>query len=72
MSILAVGTHEAEALPVVVTFTINDEGIESAASASPSYDDKTEGMVRGQVKTTHGHGCSGEDYIILQPRVGGS
>ena len=34
MSILAVGTHEAEALPVVVTFTIYDEGIESAAATS--------------------------------------
>ena len=34
MSILAVGTHEAEALPVVVAFTINNERVESAAATS--------------------------------------
>ena len=34
VSILAVGTHEAEALPVVVAFAINDEGVESAAATS--------------------------------------
>ena len=34
VSILAVGTHEAEALPVVVAFAINDKGVESAAATS--------------------------------------
>ena len=29
------------------------------------------GTVCEQEKTTHGHGCSGENYRILQPRVGG-
>ena len=33
---------------------------------------KREGTVREQAKTTHGHGCSGDDYRILPPRVGGS
>ena len=34
VTILAIGTHEAETLPVVVAFAVNDKGVESAAATS--------------------------------------